>query len=168
MSIRFAAALLAATVVASPALAQTVPAARIAVVDTARIARDCTACRAAGTQLQAQENTRRTRAQTLQQQLQTEGRPLETAVNALNGRNPDAALQARITAFQTKERAAQTELANGQRNLQSIQANVNQQIGARLITVVNTIAAQRGANVAIDKGGALYSPRSTSSFRRSA
>ncbi|MEA1071132.1 OmpH family outer membrane protein [Sphingomonas sp. LY29] len=157
MSIRLSAALVVASVIATPVLAQTVPAARVAVVDTTRIARDCTACRAAGAQLTTQENTLRTRAQALQTQLQTEGAPIQTAVNALNGRQPDAALQARITAFETKQRAAQTELTNGQRNLQSIQANVNSQIGTRLVAIVNTVAAQRGANIAIDKGSALYS-----------
>lgn len=157
MITRISAALIAATALAAPAIAQSVPASRVAVVDSTRIGRECTACRAAIAQLQSQENALRTRAQTLQQQIQAEGRPLETAVNALNGKQPDAALQARITAFQTKERAAQQELANGQRNLQSTQAHVNQQIGVRLVTVTGTVAQQRGANLAIDKSGALFS-----------
>jgi len=157
MITRLSVTLIAATVIATPLFAQAIPATRAAVIDTARIARECTACRAATTQLQSLENGLRTRAQTLQQQLQTEGRPLETAVNALNGRQPDAALQARITAFQAKERAAQQELANGQRNFQSTQANVNQQIGTRLIAVSGTVAQQRGANLVLDKSGALFS-----------
>ena len=148
----------AVATVAAPtaALAQRAPAAVVVVVDTDRIARECTACRTAATQLQNQENTLRTRAQTLQQQLQTEGQPIQTAVNALNGRQPDAALQQRITAFQTKERNAQQELANAQRTLQSTTMHVNQQIGTRLRPIISSIAAARGANLAVEKGSTLF------------
>ncbi|HVF83690.1 MAG TPA: OmpH family outer membrane protein [Sphingomicrobium sp.] len=157
MTNKFLAAALAATAfLPAAAQAQRVPAAAVAVVDTDRIGRECTACRAASTQLQAQETTLRNRAQALQQQLQTAGTPIQTAVGALNGRQPDAALQQRITAFQSQQRAAETELATGQRNLQSTQANVNRQIGARLQTIVASVAAARGANVAMDRATALY------------
>lgn len=148
-------AVLAAAVPAA-APAQRIGPAVVAVVDTDRISRECTACRAAAQQLQTQEATLRTRAQALQTQLQTEGQPIQTAVNALNGRQPDAALQQRITAFQTKERSAQQELATGQRNLQSTQLNVNQQIGARLVPIITSVAQARGANMAVDRGSALF------------
>ena len=150
---------IAAAAIAAPtaAVAQRAPAATIVVVDTDRIARDCNACRAAATQMQTQLNTLRTRQQTLQTQLRTEGPPIQTAVNALNGKQPDAALQARITAFQTRERAAATELETGQRNLQSTQAHVQQQIGLRLRTIIASVAAARGANLSVDKGSTLYS-----------
>jgi Skp family chaperone for outer membrane proteins len=150
------AAIAASAFVPAAAQAQRVPAAAIAVVDVDRIGRECTACRAAAAQLQSQETALRTRAEALQQQLRTAGTPIQTAVNALNGRQPDAALQARITAFQTQQRNAETELANSQRNLQSTQANVNQQIGARLNTIVGTVAASRGANIAIARDAAIY------------
>lgn len=151
-----AALALSAGTIPAAAQAQRLPAAVIAVVDTARIGSECTACRAAATQMQSRATTLRTRATTLQQQLQTEGKPIQDAVNALNGRQPDAALQQRITAFQTKQQSAQTELENGQRNLQSIQLHVQQQIGTRLGTIVNSVAAARGATVALDKGAILY------------
>ena len=157
MTNKFVLAALAATAfVPAAAQAQRVPGAAIAVVDTDRIGRECTACRAASTQLQSQETTLRNRAQALQTQLRTAGAPIQQAVAALNGRQPDAALQARITAFETQQRTAQTELATGQRNLQSTQANVNQQIGARLQTIVASVAAARGANVAVDRGNTLF------------
>ena len=155
--VSLAAVAAAMTVIPTAAVAQRAPAAVIVVVDTDRIARDCTACRAAATQMQTQATTLRTRAQTLQQQLQTEGQPIQTAVNALNGRQPDAALQQRITAFQTRERAAQQELETAQRNLQSTQAHVQQQIGVRLRTIIASVAAARGANLSVDKGATLYS-----------
>jgi Skp family chaperone for outer membrane proteins len=93
----------------------------------------------------------------LEQQLQAESKPIQDAVNALNGKNPDAALQQRITAFQTKQQNAQRELAIAERNIQSIQANVNQQIGNRLRTIISSVATARGANVALDAGTTLYS-----------
>jgi outer membrane protein len=150
---------LAASAVFLPASAQAqrAPAAVVVVVDTDRIGRECTACRAASTQLQAQEATLRNRAQTLQTQLQTEQGPLQTAVNALAGKQPDAALKARIDAFQAKERNAQQELATGQRNLQSTSAHVSQQIGARLRPIISSISTARGANLALEKGTMLFS-----------
>ncbi len=148
------AVLAAAMPAAAPA--QRLGPAVVAVVDTDRISRECTACRAAAQQLQQQGNTLRTRAQQLQQQLSTQGQPIQTAVAALNGRQPDAALQQRITAFQTQQRNAQQELANSERNLQSTQLNVQQQIGARLGPIINTVAQARGATIAIDRGAALF------------
>jgi Skp family chaperone for outer membrane proteins len=153
-------AALAALALATPgaALAQSrIGPAVVAIVDTDRISRDCTACRAARTQLETQATSLRTRAQTLQQQLQTQGQPIQTAVNALNGRQPDAALQGRITAFQTQERNAQQELARLQQTLQSTQAHVNQQIATRLQPIVNTVMNSRGANVAVDRAVTLAS-----------
>ena len=150
------AAVAATVLVPASAQAQRTPAAVIAVVDTDRIGNECTACRAAATQLQSQQNSLRTRAETLQNQLRTEGAPIQTAVNALAGKQPDAALRQRITAFETKQQNAQQEIANAQRNLQSTQLHVNQQIGARLGTIINSVAAARGANIALDKGNTLY------------
>lgn len=152
----YAAALIAASALAAPAMAQRAPAAVVVVVDTDRIGAECTACKAAGQQLQQREQQLRSRAQTLQTQLQTEGKPIQDAIEALKGKQPDAALQARVTAFQTKQRSAEQELATGQRTLQSTQVHVNQQIGARLRTIIGTVSAQRGANLAVSKDSTLF------------
>jgi Skp family chaperone for outer membrane proteins len=149
-------AVLVATVPAA-ASAQRIGPAVVAVVDTDRISRECTACRAAATQLQTQGTTLRTRAQQLQTQLQTQGQPIQTAVTALNGRQPDAALQQRITAFQTQQNNAQQELARSEQNLRSTQAHVQQQISTRLLPIIGTVAQARGATLAIDRGSALFS-----------
>ena len=148
---------LAALALAIPAAApaQRLGPAVVAVVDTDRISRECTACRAAATQLQNQGNTLRTRAQALQQQLQTQGAPIQQAVTALNGRQPDAALQGRITAYQTAQNNAQQELARSEQNIRSTQAHVQQQIGTRLQPIINTVMTARGANVAVDRGATL-------------
>lgn len=156
---RFTFGALAALAVSIPAAApaQRLGNAVIAVVDTGRIFRECTACRAAISQLQAQENQLRTRAQTLGQPLQTEGTAIQTAVRALGTRQPDAALQQRITAFQTRQNSAAQEIERGQQNLRSIQAHVNQQLGTALGPVVNQVMQTRGASIVVDKGATLAS-----------
>ena len=147
----------AAVILPASAQAQRAPAAVVVSVNTDRIARDCTACKAATTTIQGQQTALRTRAQTLEQQLQAESKPIQDAVNALNGKQPDAALQQRVTAFQTKQQNAQREIATAERNIQSTQVHVNQQIGNRLRTIISSIATARGANLAIDTGSTLFS-----------
>ena len=148
---------LGATALAAPTMApaQRVPAAVVAVVDTGTIYRDCTACKAAQTALQGQVTTLQGRQRTLTQQLQTEGTAIETAVKALNGKQPDAALQARYTAFQQKQEQANRELQTGQQRIQSTQANVLRQLNERLGPVINQVMAARGANIVVDKDQTL-------------
>ena len=155
MKTTIAAALIAATALATPALAQRAPAAVVVVVDTERVYRDCNACRTAQTQLQSQLSTLRTRQQTLEGQLRPEGQSIQTAVNALAGKQPDAALQNRIKAFEQRQDTANQELAKGQQNLQSIQANVVRQINDKLRPAINQVMVQKGANLAVDTGSTL-------------
>jgi Skp family chaperone for outer membrane proteins len=146
-----------ATAIPAAAPAQRLSPAVVAVVDIGRVSTECTACRAAATQLQTQVQQLQQRAQQLQQPLQTEGQSLQTALQALNGKQPDAALQARITAFQTRENSANQELQQAQQRLQSTQANVNRQISERLRPIMNTVLQQRGATIIVDKGSTLAS-----------
>jgi outer membrane protein len=127
----------------------------ILIVDTARVLTECTACRAAQSQLQTQVNALQQRRTTLGQQLQTEGAPIQTAVNALNGRQPDAALNARIRAFETRQNTAAQEIQRSAANIQSIEANVNQQIGTRLGPVLEAIRNTRRASVVLAKNQTL-------------
>lgn len=151
------AALAALTAAALPtaATAQRLGPAVVAVVDSQRIFTECTACRAAQTQLQAQVTQAQQRATQLQAPLTTEGNAIQAAVRALNGKQPDAALQTRIRNFQTQENTANQELANRQNTLRSTQAHVNQQIGARLGPVITTAMNNRGATLVVDKGTTL-------------
>jgi outer membrane protein len=146
-------AALAATALSTSAIAQS--RADILIVDSDRILTDCTACKAANTQLQQRQAALKSRAQTLQTQLQTEGKPIQTAIDALNGKDPDAALKARIDAFETKQRNAQQELGNGQQTLQSTLAHVQQQIGTKLVSVVEQVRARRGASVVMAKNSTI-------------
>jgi len=150
--------LLLAAIAATTAIPSAVHAqarAAVLIVDTGEVMSTCTACKAAAAQLQQKQTALRTRATTLQQQLQTEGKPLQDQFNALNGKQPDAALQQKITAYQAKEKNAQQELAKGERDLQSTATNVQQQIGTRLVQIVEQIRAQRGAAIAVAKDSTL-------------
>jgi len=150
-------AALAASTIAIPtaAQAQRAPAAVIVVVDSERVYRECTACRTAQTQLQAQVTALQTRQQALTTQLRPDGQSIQTAIQALNGREPDAALRTRVEAFQKRQEAANQELSRGQQNIQSIQANVLRQINERLAPAINQTMVARGANVALDVGATL-------------
>jgi outer membrane protein len=134
--------------------------AAILVVDTDRVLAECTACRAANTQLQSQVQQGRTRAQQLEASLKPEAEGLEKAVQALGTRQPDAALQQRITAFRTKQQQGATELQNRERTIQSTQAHVQQQIGTRLVQIVEQSRARRQASVVVSKNSTLASDAS--------
>ena len=155
MKTYLAAAMIAASALASPAIAQRAPASVVVVVDTDRIYRDCNACRTAQTQLQSQVQALRTRQQTLETQLRPEGQAIQTAVTALAGKQPDAALTNRVKAFQTRQEQANQELARGQQNIQSIQANVLRQINEKLQPAINQVMTQKGANLAVDVNATL-------------
>ena len=129
--------------------------ANILVVDSDRLMSDCTACKAANTQLQTKQSTLRSRAQTLQSQLATERKPIQDAVDALNGKEPDAALKARITAWQTKERTANQELETSTQSLQSTVAHVQQQIGQKIVAIVEQTRARRGAAIVLSKNSTI-------------
>lgn len=153
------AGLVLGSIVSAPALAQApagrVPAAAIVVVDSERVYRECTACRTAQTQLQSQVTALQTRQQALVNQLRPEEQAIRAAVTALGGKEPDAALRARVTAFQKRQEDANQELGRSQQNIQSIQANVLRQINARLGPAINQVMVARGANLAVDVDATL-------------
>ena len=144
-------AALAASTLAIPttAQAQRLPGAVVALVDTDRVYRECTACRAAQTQLQTQVTALQNRQQTLTNQLRPEGQALQQAIQALAGKQPDAALRQRAEAYEQRQVQAQQELTQSQQRIQSIQAHVLQQINQRLSPIINQAMTARGANVAI-------------------
>ncbi len=147
----------AAVALGAPAAvqAQRLPAAVVAVVDTGRIYRECTACRAAQAQLQSQVTALQTRQRTLATQLQPEQRAIQAAITALQGREPDAALRTRAEAYQRREQQAGQELQQGQQRIQSTQANVLRQINVRLNPIINQVMTARGATLAVDTEASL-------------
>lgn len=149
------AALTATAVLPAAAQAQRAPAAVVVVIDTDRIYRECTACRAAVTQLQSQAQSLQSRQQALATPLTTEGQQIQTALNALNGRQPDQALRTRVQAFETRRDQAAQEVDRLRQNIQSTQANVRRQIDARLEPIINQVMTGRGANIAVDTNATL-------------
>lgn len=152
--------LAAAAIVPAAAQAQKLNPAVIAVVDKDRIFAECTACTAAQTQLQNQLQQIQQRGQQLGQPIQTEAQSLETAVRALNGKAPDAALQQRANALQQKQTAAQQEMAQREQTFGRNRAFVAQQIEDRLNPIITAQMTARGANVALDKSVTLASATS--------
>jgi Skp family chaperone for outer membrane proteins len=143
------------TLPTAPAFAQALPDAKIAVVDSERIFRDCNACKAATTQLTAQRTQLQALATQLGAPLQTEAQGLQTAVTAAKG-NPDAALQTRIRTFEQRQQQAQQQIGQQEQQVQRNIAYVRDQIGQRLGPIISQVAQQRGATIAIDKGGSFY------------
>lgn len=154
--------LIAALVVAGASLgagaaaAQALTDAKVAVVDVDRIMSQCTACVAANTQLQSQRTALQQFAQQQGAPLQSEQSSLEAALKTAAGK-PDAALQQRVQAFQTKAQGAQRAVAEREQTFQRNVQFVQQQVAQRMVPVVQQVAQQRGATMAIAKESLLFS-----------
>ena len=152
-------AAVAMTALPQVAVAQNLPAPVIAVVDANRAASECNACRTAVTQLQQQAQAVQTLRTQLSTPLQTEGQQLETAVRALAGKQPDAALTKRINDFRTKQQQAEQQVAGRVQTLERNQAYAVQQINTRLGPAIEAVQARRRATVVLDTGSVLkFSP----------
>ena len=155
--ILFAALAASTLVVPAAASAQALAAPVIAVVNIPRVQTQCNACKTALTQLESQLAGLRTLQTTLETPLRTENTALQAAGRALNGRAPDAALQARATAFETKTRDAQRQLAAREETFQRNRAYVLQQINTKLEPAVASVFTRRGASVMLDASTVLRS-----------
>jgi Skp family chaperone for outer membrane proteins len=151
VSAAFAAALLAP----AAARAQAVPAAIVAVVDLDRVTSECNACKTASAALKSQVSTFESRRNSLATSLQTEQKSIQTAIDALKGKEPDAALQARVKAFQTKAQSSEQELAGQQSQIQRNQAYIQKQIQDKLNPIYQQVMTRRGANVLMEVGATL-------------
>ena len=136
--IALAAVFTAAILTPSVASAQAIPGAIVAVVDLEKVTTQCTACKTA-----------------LAAPLKTERDAIQAAVNALQGKQPDAALQARVKAFETKQQQGAQELARQQNQIQRNQAYISQQIQAKLNPIYSQVMQRRGANVLVEVGNTL-------------
>ncbi len=153
------AATAAALALPTMASAQALPSAVIAVVDVQRATSTCNACRTALTQLESQANSLRSLQTSLETSLQTEARSIQTAVTALAGKQPDAALTGRATAFEKKQQDAQRQLQTREQTFQRNRAHVLQQIGAKLEPAVAGVLTRRGATVMLDAATVVrYAP----------
>ena len=148
-------AAISTALVAAPAVVHAQAATGILIVDTDSVMQSCTACASARAQLESQANALQARRNTLAGQFQTEAQSIDTEAKALGTKAPGPALKARAQALQTKEDQAQQELQNSAATIQSTQAHVQQQIGEKLVQVVEQVRAQRRAAIVLSKNATL-------------
>jgi Skp family chaperone for outer membrane proteins len=152
ISALFASALIAP----GAASAQAIPAAVVAVVDLEKVTSQCTACKSAAATLRSQVTALQNREKALAAPLQTEQKAIQAAIDALpQGKEPDAALQTRIKAFQTKQQQGTQELAREQDQIRRNQAYISQQIQTKLGPIYTQVMQKRGANVMVEVGNTL-------------
>jgi Skp family chaperone for outer membrane proteins len=149
------ASLIASAAIPAAAQAQALPAAVVAVVDVDRVRTTCNACKTAIATLQSQATAQNNRAKALGAPLDTEKQSIQTAINALNGKEPDAALKARANAFETKVQQAQEEVSRGQQQLQANQQYIIKQIDDKLNPIFSQVMQRRGANILLEQGATL-------------
>ena len=151
------ASFVAAVLMPAAAQAQALPPAIVAVVDLDKVTSSCTACKSANAALQSQLTAEQNREKTLSAPLETERASIQAAVDALKGKDPDAALQARIKSFQTKAQQAQEEVERGRAQLQANQAYIRKQIADKLGPIYSQVMTRRGANILVEQGATLAS-----------
>ena len=151
------AASLTAVALPSVAQAQALPAAVVAVVDIEKVTSTCNACWTAITALQGQVTALQNRERTLGTPLQTEQKSIQAAIDALAGKEPDAALKTRVQAFTTKQQNAVAELERGKQQIGLNQQYVNKQIADKIGPIYSQVMQKRGANIMVEVGTTLAS-----------
>ena len=154
------AAFAASLVTPAVAQAQAVPPAVVAVVDLQRITNDCTACKLAQASLQAQIAALQGREKNLSGPLETEGKSIQAAMAALAGKDPDAALAARIKSWQARRDQGAQEIAAGQQQIQRNQQYIEKQIVDKLNPIYTQVMQKRGANILVEAGTTLATSQS--------
>jgi Skp family chaperone for outer membrane proteins len=139
------------------AQAQAIPAAVVAVVDLDKVTSACNACKTAAAALRSQATALQSRQQALSTPLQAEQKSIQAAIDALNGKEPDAALKTRVQAFQAKEQQAAQELQTQQTQLQRNQQYIQKQISDKLGPIYTQVMQRRGANMMVEIGQTLAS-----------
>jgi Skp family chaperone for outer membrane proteins len=139
----------------SVASAQAIPPAVIAVVDLEKVTAECNACRTANAALQAQVAALKSRQQTLAAPLTTEGKAIQAQVNALNGKEPSAALQAQAKDYQTKLEQAQREIATQEEQISNNKNYIQKQVLDKLGPIYQQVMQRRGANLMLEAGSTL-------------
>jgi Skp family chaperone for outer membrane proteins len=100
--------------------------------------------------LRGQVTALQNRQKTLATPLQTEQKSIQSAIDALNGKEPDAALQARIKAFQAKQQQGAQEISQQEQQLQRNQQFVQKQVLDKLGPIYQQVMQKRGANILVD------------------
>ena len=156
MTKTFLTAALAASFLAAPAVqAQAIPGAVIAVADIDRVTADCTACKTAVAALRSQAQSQQAREKALADPLSAEQKSIQTAIDALGGKEPDAALKTRVTQWQSRQQTAAAEVERARAQLQRNQQYIQQQVAAKLGPIYQQVMQRRGANIMVDSNVTL-------------
>ena len=155
MKILLVTAALAAAIVPTVATAQAIPPAVVGIVDLDRVTRDCTACKAATATLRSRATALQNRERALSAPLETEGKAIRAAAEALKGKPADAALEARARAWEAKRSSAAQEIQRTQVQLQRDQEYITQQIATKLAPIYSQVMTRRGANLLVDVGNTV-------------
>jgi outer membrane protein len=147
----------ASAMLPAAAQAQAIPAAVVAVVDLEKVTASCTACKTASAALKSQVTGLQSRQQTLAGPLETEGKAIQATIDALNGKEPDAALKTRAQTWETKRSQAAQELQRQQQQIQLNQQYVQKQIADKLGPIYSQVMQRRGANIMVEIGQTLAS-----------
>jgi outer membrane protein len=140
--------------------AQALPGAIVAVADVDRVTAECNACKTAVASLRSQAQTLQAREKALADPLAAEQKSIQTAIDALAGKEPDAALKTRVTQWQTRQQNAATELQRSQQQLQRNQQYIQQQVAAKLGPIYQQVMQRRGANILVDTNATLAAANS--------
>lgn len=149
------AAFAAALVTPAAVSAQSIPAAVVAVVDLDRVTSECNACRTAQAALRSQVQAYQTQERSLAAPLETEQKSIQTAIDALKGKEPDAALQARVRSFQSRQQQAAQSLSAQQQQIQRNQQYIQKQVQEKLSPIYQQVMQRRGANLLVEVGTTL-------------
>jgi Skp family chaperone for outer membrane proteins len=153
--ILFTAALAASFVAAPAAQAQAIPGAVVAVADIDRVTADCNACKTAVAALRSQAQAQQAREKALADPLAAEQKSIQTAIDALGGKEPDAALKTRVTQWQNRQQTAAAEVERARTQLQRNQQYIQQQVAAKLGPIYQQVMQRRGANILVDSNVTL-------------
>ena len=148
-------AALAAAIFPTVATAQAIPAAVVGIVDLDRVTSQCTACKAANATLQSRATALQNRERALSAPLETEGKAIRAAAEALNGKPADAALEARAKAWEARRSSAAQEIQRTQEQLQRDQQSISRQIAAKLAPIYSQVMQRRGANLLVEVSNTL-------------
>ena len=135
----------------APAVAR--PASAIVVVDVERVFAESASGKSLIATLRPQADRLKTRQTTLQEQFAKEEQGLQQAAQAKTLAQP--VLETRARDVRQREQTAQTELASGQRSLQTSSQTGQQQILDAMNPIVTAIMRERGASVALQRGATL-------------
>ena len=149
------AAIAASFIAPAAAQAQALPSAVIAVTDLNRVTSECTACKTATAALRSQAQGLQAREKALVDPIQAEQKSIQAAIDALKGAEPDAALQARVRAFQTRQQQAADELQRSQTQIQRNQQYIQQQVATKLGPIYQQVMQRRGATIMLESGNTL-------------